>query len=157
MVIDARGEVARYLVRHQSVFLIAPAAVARTAVEQAQQKDGPPVVFVDLADPLVKTRFGLLRAVALALGFPETAIHLLHDLKDFSILLQQRTPSWLVLTRFEQAAGRYDHDLYATLAFLATEARALTLLIQADRALHQIDALANSRLVFLRTIETTIS
>lgn len=131
--------------------------MARTAVEQAQQKDGLKVAFVDLAGPLVKTRLGLLRAVARALGFAETAIHPLHDLKDFSLLLQQHPPSWLVLTHFEQAAGRYDHDLYATLAFLATEARALTLLLQADRALHQIDALANSRLVFLRTIETTLS
>lgn len=156
MVIDASREVARYLARHQSVFLIAPAAVVRTAVEQAQQKDGPRVAFVDLADPLVKTRLGLLRAVARALGFAETAIHPLHDLKDFSLLLQQHTP-WLVLTHFEQAAGRYDHDLYATLAFLATEAHALTLLIQADRALHLIDPLASSRLVFLRTIETSPS
>ncbi|MCB1794189.1 MAG: hypothetical protein KDJ70_07125 [Candidatus Competibacteraceae bacterium] len=148
-------EIARSLKRGESVFLLASADRGRALVEEATRMGGLNVhtaACVDLEDPATETRLGLLRTLAVAAGCDARSISSEHDLQDFSALLKQRHPSLIVLTHFERAAGRYDADLYATLAFLVSDVRALRLLLQADRGIHAIDAHASARWVFLKTI-----
>ena len=151
-------EIARYVERGESVFLVAPADLGRTLVEGtalARAPDAPAFAIVDLEDHATETRTGLLRSMAMALGFSETAVDPSRDLRDFSDLLKQRGRSGIALAHFERTAGRYGRDFYSALGYLVAEARALRLLLQADRAICEIDLAAADRLIFLKTVESS--
>ena len=148
----------RYLERGESVFLVAPTDFGPALVENTIQACKTPTAFalVDLCSAETETRFGLLRAMVAALGHDAQAISAERDLHDFQRLLSAHAPARIALIHFECAIERYDTDLYASLAFLVSELRQLTLFIQSDRPLRGIDAGAASRFISLKTVEATI-
>ena len=148
-------EIKRYLERGESVFLIVPTNLGIALVESAIQACETPTAFalVDLCSAETETRFGLLRAMVAALGHDAQAISAERDLHDFQRLLSAHAPARIALIHFERAIGRYDTDLYTSLAFLVSEVRQLTLFIQSDRSLRNIDSGAASRFISLKTVE----
>ena len=150
-------EIKRYLERGESVFLVAPTNLGMTLVENTLQACKTPTAFalVDLRSAETETRLGLLRAMVATFGHDAQAISTERDLHDFQRLLSAHAPARIALVHFECAIGRYDTDLYTSLAFLVSDLRQLTLLVQSDRSLRDINTGAASRLVSLKMVEAT--
>lgn len=129
----ARDDLARFLGRNQSVNLVVEKGVHWRALLEHLIHDHPlGLAQVDLQDPDTTSRWGLLTAIAKALGERVVLSDEPRDLADFKALLEARSNARVALTHFDLAPHRryYDVDLFAALRFLMMEKRKLTLLVQ---------------------------
>ncbi|HXU29622.1 MAG TPA: toll/interleukin-1 receptor domain-containing protein [Thermoanaerobaculia bacterium] len=132
--LTARDEVRRSLRRDQSVNLVVGRGVDwRPLVKDLRRGELADLGLVDLERPQAASRRGLIEEILAELGAPVVVPGPPEDLVTFGRALQARkTPGRIALLCFDLAARRdsYGLDLFASLRYLITEARLLTLLVQ---------------------------
>lgn len=132
----ARDEVRRFLVRGQSVNLVTDRGVAwRGLIEDLQRGELADLIKVDLESGAAASRRGLVQEILSKLGTSTSVPPEPEDLVALDRFLTARPRTRIALVHFDFAAGRdtYGVDFFASLRYLAMEARKLTLLVQSRR------------------------
>jgi hypothetical protein len=130
----AKNEIIRWLGRKQSVNLVVgPGVKWRPLVEHVRQTAVKDLKYLDLEDPAIASRRGLLQQILMAWGVqaelpapPEDLVSFGHHVRKLSLLP-------LVLAHFDLVPHRhkeYDVDLFAALRHLIMIKKKLVLLIQ---------------------------
>ncbi len=129
----ARDEVRRFLKRGQSVNLVVlgDGIAWRQLIEAL---DIPDLGIVDLQKGSTASRQGLVREMLRSLGVDARVPAEPEDLAEFDRVLDERDQSWIALTHFDLAAGRFGVDLFAALRYHTMESRRLVLLVHSRQA-----------------------
>ncbi len=134
--ITARDEVRKLLVRGQSVNLVVEGkAKWRPLIDDLCRGDLSDLAVVDLGRPAAAARHGLVQEILAAFGASMPVPPEPKDLVMLDRFFAERKASRLALIHFDFSEGRdtYGVDFFASLRYLAMDARKLTLLVQSRR------------------------
>jgi hypothetical protein len=134
--LEARDEARRFLERGESVNLVTASGTAwRPLVNDLKQGDLADLVLVDLDQPSVYSRRGLVAEIVTGIGGAAQVPAEPEDLAVLeNVLSSLRRPCRLGLLHFDRIE-RYSADLVIALRYLVMESRKLVLLAQSRRPL----------------------